>query len=489
MGANDIDKKHKQYEKNLSKWKMIDDICDSENLQNYLVALNPQDKSNENKIRNDQYFKRAVFAEIAGYTQSGMSGMVFRKWPILHVPKTLEYLAKNADGAGISIYQQSQNVIRNMIRQGRGGLFVDYPKTEGGASKADLDSLKVFATIQRYEPAQIINWEQSAVGAVVKLSKVVLAETVEENGEDVDIRRELALDYTESESGETRLVYVVREWRYNDGGWYVHDESIPIDGEGNTWDEIPFMFLGSQTNSPDIDRAPMYPICKINIGHYNNSASYEDSVFFVGQAQFWMSGITQDHLDLLDKNEMYVGSGRLIGVPSGEQLGIAQAQPNMLAKEAMADKIQMAIGLGAMYIQPGSAVKTAAQVEGEQQTSHSVLSLIASNLSEAYTQCLHWCARYMNVKETEALEYTVSQDFVPVRADAQMLQAIAASWMQGATPLSDFIAWQQKHGLIDPEKTTEEVIEELGGINRMPDLDVDPDDEDDNEDDSEDEDN
>ncbi len=145
----------------------------------------------------------------------------------------------------------------------------------------------------------------------------------------------------------------------------------------------------------------MLDLCKVNIGLWNNLAEYEDSVFTIGQAQPWMSGATERHLEQIE----YVGSCTLIGVPEGEQFGFAQPQPNTLAREAMVDKVNMMVGLGAMFIQPGSAVKTATQAEGDQRVQQSVLSLIASNCSDAFTQCLQWVACFLGAGGT--VEYAV----------------------------------------------------------------------------------
>jgi len=67
----------------------------------------------------------------------------------------------------------------------------------------------------------------------------------------------------------------------------------------------------------------------------------------------------------------------------------------------MNDKVDLIIGLGGMFIVPGSAVKTATQSAGEQKVQHSVLSLISSNVSEAYTQALKYVARYSRLPRVE----------------------------------------------------------------------------------------
>jgi len=157
---------------------------------------------------------------------------------------------------------------------------------------------------------------------------------------------------------------------------------------------------------------------------------------------------------------MYVGSNWMMAVPSGEQFGFAQAEPNSLAREAMNDKVTMMVGLGAMFITPGTANKTATQSAGELLAQHSVLSLIASNVSDGYKKALGFVAEFMGSEAAE-VGYEINQDFVSPQADANMLREVSASFLSGLLPVADLLAWQQKHGLVDPDKTLEEFQEEI----------------------------
>jgi hypothetical protein len=466
-----IEFKNPKYRDNVEKWELVNDICDSNNLKRYLVQLNPKDVSVENVERNSQFFKRSVFAAVAGYTSRGFVSKAFTKSPTLEVPEELDYVSTDVNGAGASIYQQSQEVMRDVIRVGRSGLLVDFPTTDGEVSRADILKGNIFATITRFDCREIINWQTKRVGSKVMPTLIVLTSTVSEPKSDgyefeiKDIWIELAL-----EEG----VYVQREWRKdNHNDFYIHSETIPRDGFGNTLDYLPFVFVGSEMNTPTVDHPPMYDLAKINLGHYNNSAIYEDSVFTVGQVQPWMSGLNQETIELMQSNNMYIGSGRLIGVPSGETFGFAQASPNMLAREAMMDKVKLMIGLGAMIMQSGGASKTATQIDGELMTQHSVLSLIANNVSEAYYDALKMAAQFMGVRDNTYCKYDISQDFIDPKADAQMLNAVVASFLQGVLPISDLFAWQKKHGLIHSEKELEDYQEEIGMQGGMIDLEED----------------
>lgn len=464
-----IDFRHPDYEKYLPIWQKISDISKSENVTDYLITLNPHDVSEENRQRNEQYRKRAIFHPVTQHTVAGMLSMLFTKWPELEVPPQLEYLKTNADGSGNSIYQQSQQGALDLIRLSRGGLSVSFPKTEGGVSMADISSGRIFATIERYDPRQIINWRKTNVGSKSILSLVVLRDKAEEIGEDgysiklVDTIREMYL-----KNG----IYGERLWRKNkDDEWYIFDEYIPVDSTNAPWDEIPFSFIGSEDNDPSVDNPVMRGMTELNIGLYRNSADYEDSVWFCGQAQPWMSGITQDHIDMLHRNNMYVGSRNMLGVPTGEQFAFASAPPNPLVRQAMLDKIDQMVMLGARLLMPGGRERREVEVQGEQEIQHSTLSLISSNLSEAYTKAIGWCGRYMNADTTKAY-YKTTMDFKTHSMRADELRVIIEGFVQGAIPAADYHNYLKLRDLTDKEKTLEEFQEELNVVGGgMPDLD------------------
>jgi hypothetical protein len=460
-----IDFQHQEYKTNIDRWKLCDDICRSKNVDQHLIALNPGDKSASNRIRNEQYRERAVFYSVAGHTLNGLVGLMFAKDPQITLPKPMEYMLTNVDGAGVSIYQQMQDAAGDVLSEGRAGLFASYPKTEGAVSKAQMEQGGYVSTIHKINAEQVINWRTTKVGAKVMLSLVVIAETIDELDEDgystkeVKQLRELAL-----EGG----VFIVREWRKaRDGEWAIYSEHIPTDSDGQTWKEIPFTFIGSSSNSTHVDESPMYPLCEINKAHYRNSADYEDSVWYVGQAQPWASGLTQSHVDMMKKNNMYVGSRTLMSVPTGEVFAFAAAPPNSMVKEAMADKLEMMIGMGARFIRDSGQVKTATEAAGDSRSKYSGLAMVSANISEAYTRALQWAVQYMGATGEASVQ--TSMDFVSPTASAQDIQAMVAGFIQGAIPISDYLAWMKKMSLVDGEKTIEQFGEEISRV-PMPDF-------------------
>jgi len=461
-----IDFEHPEYKANIDRWKLCEDICTARNVEKYLITLNPDDQSPENRTRNKQYEERAVFYPVTGHTLAGLTGLMFSKDPTITLPAQLEYMLEDVDGSGVSIYQQMQDATREVQKKGRCGLYVSYPKTEGPVSRAQMEQGGFVATMHQITAEQVINWRTEKVGGKQTLSLVVISETAEEVQPDgyeikeIPQLRELAL-----EGG----VFIVREWQKDrNDKWVPISEHMPTDSAGRTWSEIPFIFIGATSTSPSVDEPPLYPMAEINKAHYRNSADYEDSVWYVGQAQPWASGLNQTHIDLMKKYNMYVGSRNLMSVPEGQTFAFASAPPNTMVKEAMADKLEMMIGMGARFIQGNGQVKTATEAEGDAQAQYSGLAMVSANISEAYTMALGWAMQYMGVMDDGAGVETTT-DFVSPSATAEDINAMVAGFIQGAIPVGDYFRWLKKVDLTDSEKTLEEFSAELS-TTEMPDF-------------------
>lgn len=193
---------------------------------------------------------------------------------------------------------------------------------------------------------------------------------------------------------------------------------------------------------------------------YRNSADYEDSVWFCGQVQPYMTGLDTGWRDHLEKKGVKIGSRSPLLLPKEGSFGYAQAQPNMLAKEAMDSKRDYMVQLGARLIEQNATAKTATQASGEQTSSTSVLGICVSNVSEAYTLALGWCAKYLGIKG-ESTSYTINQEFIAKVAESGMVTAIVNAWQSGALRDSDMIRALQKLDLIDPADSPDEVIDAL----------------------------
>jgi hypothetical protein len=468
----DVTFQRDEYAGSLSRWRLVRDVCAGQEAVKargdiYLPRPNPSDKSKDNVLRFENYLARAVFYNATQRTLQSLVGVAFRKVPAIERPDALEYIEDDVDGSGVSIYQQSQSALEEVFQTGRAGLLVDYPAVEGSVSRAQMAQGSIRATVTLYAATAVTNWRTDKMGGKHKLSLLVLAESAEEASND-GFGLEVIPQFRVLRLIEGIYSYEIWRKGQESGIWAIaQGPFFPKDGNGAPWNEIPFAFIGSANNDPGVDYSPLHDLAVINLAHYRNSADYEDSAYFVGQAQPWMSGLTEEWRNWMQEQGVYIGSRSPILLPEGGAFGIAQAAPNTLAKEAMDQKERQMIALGARLIEKGSATKTATEAQSDSEAEHSVLSLCASNVSEAYTKALIWMARFMRAPETAA--YTLSQDYTEQKLDPQHLTALVAAWQSGAFAKRDLRDILRARGVVNPERTDEEIDDELseeaGGIN------------------------
>lgn len=471
-----VDFERAEYQAYKDTWKLIDDIIDSRNVREYIIPpVEPMEGyplTPEESARNRQFKRRAVFAAVAAYTVRGFIGLVYGKKPIVKLPSGLEYLERNCDGLGVGIVQKSKEATTENITLGRFGLWADYPETERPSSLADMEERGLYSTIQLFYASQIINWATKQRGASVVLSFVNLR-TTRETVEDFEIKHEpiimqLYLD-AGAEGGDVYRIQMWKEAKSAERGAkteWVKDgpAKTPIDARGRPFDTIPFVFGGSEANTWRVDKPPMQDLCALNVAHLNNSATYEDAVAICGQPQPWMSGISKEDIADMKEARVRLGSRVMLGVPSNERFEIASAGENTMVKQAMDDKITLMVGLGAMVLQPGGAVKTATQSEGEQRAQHSVLSLSAANVAEAFRSILVFVAKFMGVEGDLDEAFELNQDYVDPNADFNMLREMIAGFISGAIPPADYHRWMKRNNFANENETLEEFMEQITAV-------------------------
>ena len=470
--TNQVDYQRPEVTKHIPLWDKVDDVVEGEPAVKakttvYLPKPNPTDASPENVTRYKQYVERAVFVNFTSRTLENLIGVAFKSGPDIEVPKSMDFILTDTDGAGGGIENQSHRLLKILLKNGRSGLLVDFPKAGDSISKAEQLKDNIHATITVHQAKSIINWR---LDEQQNLTLVVIHEMVEEpDGFGVDMIeqwRELSisglLNTDEGESTHDR--YVVRIWRRNETGdkgeFFIWDERTPTDAEGNEWDVIPFTFCGAIDNNSEVDKAPLQDIGDLNIAHYRNSADYEESAFFMGQPWLTVAGLDENWADKYFKDGTYVGSRAVTLLPEGGSAQILQAEANTLAGEAMGKKETQMIALGAKLLTRGEAVKTVEQSRSEIAAVHSVLSLAATNMALAYTVALGWVSMYTSGADGD-ISYIMPTDYTEITADPNFINSVLAAWHGGGIPESDKNSAYREIRLIHPEKTDEQIADEI----------------------------
>lgn len=393
----------------------------------YLPIPNVTDTSDINQKRYLQYLERALFYNVTSRTQQGLTGQVFQSKPEVVVPPELEVLLEDVDGTGVTLNQAAKRALEYVLAYGRCGILVDYPEMQAPSSIEEMRQGFVRPIIALYQPWQIINWRTTLIGAKKTLSLVVIEETYtsEEDDFSCDTRKQWRVLNLEKDTG----TYRVDIWREEEGSFTLISTSYPKDSNGATFPFIPFSFIGSSDNNISVDQAPLYDLAVINIAHYRNSADYEEASFIMGQPTPYIAGLTKDWVTDVLKGGIQLGSRAAIPLPAGGTAGLLQMSPNTMPKEAMDNKERQMVALGAKLIEQVATQRTATEVNQDSSSEVSVLGGCSSNVSDAFTKALSWCALFSG--GSEEVVYRLDTDFLTNNITAQDRAQMVVEWNAG----------------------------------------------------------
>ena len=422
----------------------------------YLPMPDPLNLSPENWARYEQLKKRAMFLNITGRTRTGLMGAVFRKTAEVELPKAIDYLLENVSGDGASLEQLCKESTGECLDTGRGGLLVDFPKVElpdGQTSLTVAQAGKARAYVHFYPAESIINWREDVIDGVKRLTLVVLHEQINQVTEDgfgfeaIDQYRALILE-------DGRYVQRLYSEKVPEG-----EESNPTDKAGAPFDHIPFHFFGAQNNDASIDKAPLEDLAEVNILHYGNSATVEESGFISSQPTLFITtSISPDEFAKVNPNGMHIGSRRGHNLGSSGTATMLQANETQLARELMKDKEDQMLMIGARIVQQGNGAETAEAVRIRYSSDNSILGTIAGNVSEAVRLALFDAQRFMAGEvDEEGTIFWLNQEFFDQVMDSQAILAQMQLWQQGIIAKADLRTNLRQAGVLESDRTDDDI--------------------------------
>ena len=413
---------HPEYEVNLEYYRQIRVFVKGrKDTQRYLLPVTT-DADVAGKTRNENYKKRAKYTNFPARTRNALAGAVFRKDAKLEVPDKLEYIKENANGAGKPLDQVAKNTVTNVIEVGRHGVFTDYGTQ---------------AKIVTYTAENIPNWSTDDEGNLISVTLIT--------GENT--HKILTLINDE---------YVVE--------MYEDDELInmilPTKADGSTFDEIPFTFCGSVDNSPDVDDMPLWSIVDVTQGHYQNSADYEDILTYMLPTPAVTAPNAQWVKEMLPNGVYEFGNGGVIPLPDGGTATLLQAEANQMHAEAMKDKENQLIMLGARLVSGGGQAETAEAVRIKFSAENGVLDNLVGNVTGAMLKALQWAAEFEGVNP-DGIEYTLNREFWDVTISPQQISAEILLLDRGIKAKKDVRDTLRKTGGIAADRDDEDIDSDI----------------------------
>lgn len=400
----------------------------------YLPDPSPASEKYEVRAKRYQdYLNRAVFYNVTRRTVSALVGQIFSKYPTYDLNE-LAYLEGDIDGSGESLVQQAKDAAIQCLLKGGGGLLADMP-VNNGVTKASMASGGIRPTISHYERESIINWRVSKVGAVYKLSLLVLSQSyiAEDDGYEQKLGEQLLVLRLVKGLAESQILQKI------DGDWVSQGVNKLKDNKGKQLTEIPFYFYGAVNNDAEIDDSPVYDLAELNIAHFRNSADLEESLFIAGQPTLVVSGLTEQWVTDVLSDGIAIGSRSGIMLPQGGSAQMIQAQSDSALFEAMQHKEAQMKALGAKLVQTTKQAKTATEAAQDSADETSTLTTIANNISDAYTKAIRACGRYVGIA-TDGLFVTLNTQFNFAKMSPEQQAQMVANWQSGAITFAEMRA-------------------------------------------------
>lgn len=466
-----VSKTHPEYDAMATKWQRCRDcIAGGDSVkaagEKYLPRLKEQDET-----EYAAYKYRAKFFNAGWRTIQALTGMLFRRPPVVDVPESVNALLEDVTMSGVSFLTFAQQIAMECLTVGRVGILVDYPsQSTEGMTAAEAAKLNLRPVMQRYETESIINWKTAWIGNKTALTLVVLTEEAALEGNEFEHKTETRYRVLDLFNG----AYRVRVFRIDDKGEdeQIGDDIFPV-MSGKPLDFIPFFFLGVDDTTPQLDLPPFLDLVDLNLDHYRMSADHKHGLHFTGLPTGVITGYRPEN----EGDKLYVGAAHFLVLPDPQAkasfLEYTGQGLSAIVEELERTEAQMAILGARLLTSEKKATETSQTAQIHRAGEGSVLSSIASTISRALTQALTLFSKWAGSDKECTVE--LNQEFLPPEMTPQELSALLSGWQMGAPGLSDQGLFDilQKREVVASDATLEEEQARIAAKGpRMPEMGV-----------------
>ena len=448
-----VSQTHAEYNKNVDKWKLTRNAATGlsfEEARKYIPRRTHEEQ--------DQYYHRvekAIYTNYTGRTREGLKGAIFRLPPRIELPPDMEFMLDNADGAGQSLTQVAKLAADEVMETGRFGLLADYPMVDENLTVEQVRRMGLQPHIATYTAESIINWHVHVLNGRRQLGMLVLKENSPVHYDEftwdyVDRFRVLRLN--DSQQYTQQL--------YDENGDAITEEIVIRGASGQPFDYIPFHFIGSRDNLPDVDEPILYDIARVNIGHFRNSADQENNLSVHGGGTLVVStDMSPEAFQAANPGGITVGENAGLILSEGGKAELLQLGSASAIGTEMAHKEQMMVQIGAKIITK-TGQRTAEEARIQATSENSMLDTMVGNINEAFTAVIYDCRAFISPTDAEIV-FSLNDDFWQDSIAPQEIMAMIQGNDAGVMPKIDIVRRLMDAGWIQSEGTAEDILAEI----------------------------
>lgn len=451
---------HPLYAKRSLQWETMRDCIEGEDAVKAKGPVYLPRLSGDTDASYAAYKMRARFVNYTKRTLDGLHGLIFRRSPVVERPDNprLISILDNIDKRGTSLYQFVSDSVYDVMITGWGGLLADFPKTEEGTDLLSAEKMGYRPYVRYYPAESIINWKYGVVNGSERLTMVVLREQWDSDEEDPFVH-----NFTTVYRVLILVNGVYHQWIIKEGEVKIKNgiesqepdvlvEDIVVRINGKPLDYIPFEALPGK-----IPETPMFlDLARVNIGHYQKSADYENGVHMTTIPTGYVTGHDK-YIDPVTKEEEVIelGADRFLMFKEADATvgtlvfsGVGLTHSETALSNAMSD---MAV-LGSRLVTPekGSS-ESADSAKIHRAGENARLAAFARNVSEGMTRVLKTVAEWAG--ENGDISISLCTDYDTLAFDPNALNSLANLADAGKMPLP-YIFWNLKNGEYTPDSAT-----------------------------------
>lgn len=432
-----VNNTHPDYDRTYPKWSLVRSIIDN-CAKHYIRTVDPDDVK-----RSDQYKDDAILTNFTRLTKIGLTGLVFRKPSLYILPENLKYMLDNCTGYGFGLEQFCQQIVGEILTTGRYFILADH----SSAPTANKD----MARLKPYAAESIINWRYEEFGSEYLPALITLKEYIDVIED--DIFTPVCMEQYRVLQLLPERVYIQQIYNHK---YELVSSNMPIDYNGQPFDHIPGVLVGSENNDETMDAIPLYDLAVVNLGHYKNDADLEEASFVSGQAVPVINiGETNlQEFNTANPGGIKIGSRRGVTIGMGGDFKFSQVQPNILPRELMKDKETQAASIGARLIAPSGGRETAEAARIRYGSQNSALYTITRNIAIALEKILLDIGLFM-METPETSEININNQFYEDSVDPNVLAQLILGLDRNAVTLEEYRDYLKSTGVL-PE-TAEDI--------------------------------
>lgn len=454
---------HPEYQFWRPHWEMIRDSIIGEieikrRGERYLPKM-----ENMEPAEYEAFLDRAVYFNMVQRTITGLMGSLFRRNAIIeHLPPGLD--TANVSKQNQTLGQFIKEAAREIFATGRYGALVDMdeagkrPPYLAGYLAENIVDWTIEEIEGRFLVTQIVLRELrldrpliepgSTTPAGQKLPRTKAGQARIFSNQTTATRasrrwiasyRVLTLEPEDENDSESRRIY--RQYYHTSATGDASPDGVPAtkttpQWRGQPFTFIPFVFMGPNDNTPDIDKSPLLDIVRMNHSHYKSYAQLEHGRYYTALPVYYTQVKTG-----LENAEYTVGPSVVWEVEEGCKPGIIEYNGSGLkylesACNSKEDQIA-ALGGRLVGVERVSAGESNNQLKMKETNENALLLNVSNVLDTSFTALLRWWAYWQDVPQAavDKINFETNKDFLMDKAGAREFRAIQMMFEAGVIPV------------------------------------------------------